>query len=251
MRFFMYLCREMEKTVRILPLRLTQHSDRTSILQAYSREMGAVSFAVPAGAGGGATRRRALLQPLTPLEAVASIRPGREVHTFREPRVLTPIHLILADPERRAVAMFLAEALQIILRQAEADPAVYDYIESGVALLNSPEVSAANFHITFLIGLSVMLGIAPDAGSYRPGMVFDMIDGVFRQSAAVHGHCLSPEASRAAATLLRLNRENMSRLKMSAAVRAKALERILEYYTLHYANLSAMKSPAILHALFR
>lgn len=241
----------MDKTLRILPLRLTQHSDRTSILQAYSREMGAVSFAVSSGAGGGATRRRALLQPLTPLEVVASVRPGRELHTFREPRVVRPTQLILADPERRAVVMFLAEALQIVLRQADADPATFDFIEDAIGRLNTPGIAPANFHLTFLIGLSVMLGIAPDAGSYRPGMIFDMIDGVFRPSAALHGHSLSPEASAAAATLLRLDWQNMSRLHMSASVRTEALDRILEYYTLHYANLSAMKSPAILHALFR
>ncbi|MCM1311119.1 MAG: DNA repair protein RecO C-terminal domain-containing protein [Bacteroides sp.] len=240
----------MERKLCLLPLRLTQHSDRTSILQSYSREMGAVTFAVPSGSGGGATRRRALLQPLTPLEVVASICPGREVHTFREPRVVMPVHLIQADPERRAVVMFLAEALQIIMRQAEADAATYDFIIEAIERLNDPVVLPANFHLTFLIGLSVMLGIAPDAGSYRPGMVFDMIDGVFRPSAALHGHCLSPQDSASAATLLHLNWANMSRLHMSGRVRGEALDRILEYYTLHYANLSAMKSPAVLHALF-
>lgn len=237
--------------MHLMPLRLTQHSDRTSILQAYSREMGAVSFAVPAGAGGGATRRRALLQPLTPLEVVASIRPGRELHTFREPRVMVPIHQILGDPERRAVAMFLAEALQIIMRQAEADANTYDYVLAAVTHLNDPDVSPANFHLTFLIGLARLLGIAPDAGSYRPGMVFDMIDGVFRQSAAMHGHCLSSSVSSAAAQLLRLNFRNQGRLRLGGLVRSEALDRILEYYTLHYANLSAMKSPEILHSLFR
>lgn len=241
----------MNRTLTILPLRLTPHSDRTSILQAYSRETGAVSFAVPAGAGAGAARRRALLQPLTPLEVEAAMRPGREVHTFKEPRPLLTLHTLQAEPERRAVAMFLAEALQIILRQAEADAPTFDFIFDAVRRLNDPDVAPANFHLTFLTGLAVMLGIAPDAASYSPGMVFDMLDGTFRISAPVHGHCLAPDASAAAATLLRLNWQNMSRLRMPAAVRAEALERILEYYTLHYANLSAMHSPSILHTLFR
>lgn len=241
----------MNRTLRIIPLRLTPHSDRTSILQAYSREAGAICFAVPAGSGPGAARRRALLQPLTPLEVEAAVRPGRDVHTFREPRALMPIHLILADPGRRAVAMFIAETLQILLRQADADPSTYDYIEDAIRRLNDPDVAPANFHLTFLIGLAVMLGIAPDAGAYRPGMVFDMVDATFRASAPLHGHCLSPAASGAAATLLRLDWQNMSRLRLPAAVRAEALERILEYYTLHYANLSSMRSPAVLHDLFR
>lgn len=241
----------MIKTLRIFPLRLTPHSDRTSILQAYSREAGAVSFAVPAGNGPAAARRRALLQPLQPLEVVATIRPGRDVHTFREPRALLALHGILMHPERRAVAMFLTEALQIILRQGDADPLTYDYIVDAVGRLNDPRTPVANFHLTFLIGLAALLGIAPDAAGWRRGLVFDMLDGCFRRSAALHGHTLSPAESAAAATLLKLNWANMGRLRMTGAARAEALDRILEYYTLHYANLSGMKSPSVLHSLLR
>ena len=171
----------MNKTLHIIPLRLTPHSDRTSVLQAYSRESGAVSFAIPEGNGRLAARRRALLQPLTPLEVEASIRPGRDVHTFREPRALIALHSIMASPERRAVAMFTAEVLQALLRQGEADALTFDYIVDAIGRLNNPEVSPSNFHLTFLIGLAVMLGISPDSADYRPGRVFDMIDGRFRQ----------------------------------------------------------------------
>lgn len=239
----------MNKTLRIIPLRLTPHSDRTSILQAYSREAGAVSFAVPAGTGASAARRRALLQPLTPLEVEATIRPGRDVHTFREPRALMPVHAILTCPERRAVAMFLAEVLQSVLRQGEADALIFDFIVDALARLNDSAVSTSNFHITFLIGLATLLGIAPDPDDYRPGRLFDMLDGRFRTSSALHGHTLSARESAAAARLLRMNWNNMARFRMSASERASALERVLEYYTLHHANLSALKSPAILREI--
>lgn len=241
----------MNKTLHIIPLRLTPHSDRTSILQAYSRESGAVSFAIPEGNGRLAARRRALLQPLTPLEVEASIRPGRDVHTFREPRALMALHSIMASPERRAVAMFTAEVLQALLRQGDADALTFDYIVDAIGRLNNPEVSPSNFHLTFLIGLAVMLGISPDPADYRPGRVFDMIDGRFRPTAALHGHTLSSAESAAAAVLLRINWTNMERFRMSAPQRAAALERILEYYTLHYANLSSLKSPSILREVLR
>ena len=241
----------MQKILNMLPLRLTPHSDRTAILQAYSLEMGAVSFAVPAGAGPGAARRRALLQPLTPLEVEASIRPGRELHTFREPRARVQIHTILMSPERSAVAMFLAEVLQNLLRQAEPDANTYIYIERAVERLNDPQTRVGNFALMFLRGLSTMLGIEPDLTDYRPGMLFDMIDGRFRLSAALHGHSLSASASAAAARLLRMTWETQGRFRFSGAERREALERILEYYTIHYAPLTGLKSPAVLHALLR
>ncbi|MDE7336141.1 MAG: DNA repair protein RecO C-terminal domain-containing protein, partial [Muribaculaceae bacterium] len=213
--------------------------------------MGAVSFAVPAGGGAGAARRRALLQPLTPLEVEATIRPGKELHTFREPRAKVHLHTVLMSPARSAVAMFLAEVLQNLLRQADADANTYYYIEQAVERLNDARVPVANFGLMFMRGLSAMLGIEPDSGDYRPGMIFDMIDGRFRRSAALHGHSLSVAESAAAARLLRMTWSNQGRFRFAAADRRAALERILEYYSLHYAPLTGLKSPSVLHELLR
>lgn len=241
----------MQKILNILPLRLTQHSDRSSILQSYSLEMGAVSFVVPAGSGPGAARRRALLQPLTPLEVEATIRPGKELHTFREPRAKLHLHTILMSAERSAMVMFLAEVLQTLLRQSGADANTYNYIEGAVELLNDPTVPVSNFGLMFMRGLSTMLGIEPDGGDYRPGMLFDMVDGCFRRSAALHGRSLSVAESVVAARLLRMNWHNQGCFRFSAAERRAALERILEYYSIHYAPLTGLKSPVVLHELLR
>lgn len=241
----------MRKILNIIPLRVTPHSDRTSILQAYSLEMGAVSFAVPAGAGGGAARRRALLQPLMPLEVEARIYPGRELHTFREPRARIQIHTILTHPERAAVAMFMAEVLQRLLQQADADSSTYYYIEQTIGLLNNPAVPVGNFALMFLRGLTVCLGIEPDGQDFRPGMLFDMIDGCFRRSAPLHGHSLSVGASAVAARLLRMTWRNQRFFRFSASERREVLDRILEYYSLHYAPLTNLKSPGVLHQLLR
>lgn len=239
----------MLRTLHILPLRVTAHSDRTSILSAYSRELGALAFAVPAGNGPGAARRRALLQPLTHLEVQASLRPGRDVHTFREPRPLQLLHEVMASPVRSALVMFMAEALLPVLRQGEADPLTFDFIVDAMSRLNRRDTPPANFHLTFMVRLAGLLGIAPDCGDYCPGRVFDMIDGVFRSSAPLHGRSLSVEESAVAAALLRIDWDNQGHFRFSRAERARALDRILEYYTLHYANLSALKSPSVLAAL--
>lgn len=240
----------MQKTLRILPLRLIAYSDKSSILTAFSREMGAISFVVPSGKGPAAARRRALLAPLTPLEVEATIKPGKDVHTFHDPRPLLALHCVQTDPVRVALVMFLSEVLQPILRQSDGDAQVFDFIVEAITLLNEESTATANFHLAFLIGLASVLGIAPDAGSYQPGRVFDMVDACFRQSAALHGRTLMPEESVVAERLLRMTWENMACYRFSSSQRAKALNFILEYYTLHYANLSSLKSLDVLHDLF-
>ncbi len=239
----------MNQTLHILPLRLVQHSDRTSILSAYSRQLGSLTFAVPAGPGAGAARRRALLMPLNPLEVEAAIRPDKEVHTFRSPRALMPLHGVLTSPVRTSVAMFMAEALQIILRQSEGDPLLYDYIVDAMERLNDPLTPIANFPLAFLTGLASVLGIAPDAANYRKGRIFDMIDACFRTGMPLHGRALSVAESEAAAKLMRISWRNMARYRFTRRERAEALDHILEYYTLHYANLTNLHSPEIFRAL--
>ena len=164
----------MYRTLNILPLRIVQYSDKTSLLSAFSRELGTISFAIPAGNGPSAARRRALLSILTPLEVEASIRPGRDVHSFKEPRALLALHLVQTDPVRASLAMFIAEVLQPILRQNEGDALIFDYIVNAMARLNDKSVATANFHIAFLVGLATLLGIAPNSGDFCRGKVFDM-----------------------------------------------------------------------------
>lgn len=241
----------MQKTLKILPLRLISHSDRTSILNAYSREMGRVSFAVASGSGAGAARRRALLMPLNPVEVVASVRGGSELMTFREPRALMPLHIIMSSPVRSAVALFMAEVLERVLRQAESEPLLFDFLIDAISRLNSEETAPANFHLCFMIRLASMLGIAPDCSEYVPGMVFDMTGGIFRASMPVgNSRVLSAADSAVAERFLRMNWDNQAAYRLDRNRRNEVLEFILDYYSLHLADLSALRSPAILHSLF-
>ncbi|MDE6153062.1 MAG: recombination protein O N-terminal domain-containing protein, partial [Muribaculaceae bacterium] len=53
----------MYTTLDCIALRTVRHSDRHSILSAYTRQRGRMSFLIPAGNGREATRRRAMLMP--------------------------------------------------------------------------------------------------------------------------------------------------------------------------------------------
>ena len=80
--------------------------------------------------------------------------------------------------------MFLAEVLGIVLRSSQPDAQTFDFVAQSVAVLDElPRERTSNYHIAFLRGLAVCLGIEPDAGAYRSGMVFDMADGIWRLSA--------------------------------------------------------------------
>lgn len=241
----------MKETLHIIALRTVRYSDRNDILSAFSLERGPVSFLIPAGKGREASRRRALLMPLGAVECSADIRPDRSIHQMTSPRLMAPLHSLRVSPVKSALTMFVAEALSVLLREAQPDATLWRFIMDSVLELDAmPERRSANFHICFLVRLGALLGIEPDTSLYAPGRIFDMIDGTFRASAPAHSEFLTGDEAAAAALVCRLTYRNMYRLKMSRNQRGRLLEGVLRYYALHYAPIDNLRSTAILHSLF-
>ena len=240
----------MLRQISIIPLRITPYNDRNSILAAYSRELGRISFLLPSGAGREAQRRRALVRPLCPVQCVASIAPGREVAVMREPQPLFVAQNLLCDPLRATMAIFLADALCAVLRQSESEPLLFNFVVDAARRLNDPSTPVANFHLAFLMKLGQFVGIAPDGGTWREGYVFDMLDAVFRPSAPMHGNWLEPTEAQALERLSRIDWDTMHRYKYTRAQRARVLDLILDFYTLHHVNLRQLRSLPVLRDLF-
>jgi DNA repair protein RecO (recombination protein O) len=242
---------EMYRLLHIIALRTVKYNDRHSILAAYAQEMGRISFLLPAGTGREASRRRALTMPLTPLECVASIRPDRDIHTMRDPRALIPTHVLHSDPMRNAVAMFLCEILQVVLRESQEDSTLFAFLLDAIARLNDPKTDVANFHLCFLYRLGRYIGIEPNADAWTPGAVFDMSEGIFRPTPPLHANYLSGQEAEMVANMSRMTWDNMSRFKLSHSERNAILDVILKYYTLHYTSMSGLHSLDVLRSLFR
>jgi len=237
--------------MQIICLRTTRYSDTHAILSAYSRQGGRVSFLVPAGNGREAGRRRAVLMPLSVVDCVADIRPGREIHGMREPRSSVPMHSVRANPIKNAMAAFMAEFLGMVLREGQSDAALFEFVLSSVRVLESVEAKRlANFHICFLLKIGLFIGIEPDWGSYASGRVFDMVDSVYRAGVPLHGHFLTPSESEAAYKISRICYRNMHLFVMNRRMRRQVLDFILQYYSLHYAGMGGLKSLDVLAALF-
>lgn len=243
----------MKTTVQLIALRTTAYNDRYDILSAYTGTHGSMSFLVPAGRGREAVRRRALLMPLSLVECVADRKPGREICTMSEPRpmvVLSGLHL---HPAKNAVSHFLAELLSTLLRDvpAKSDAGLFDFLTGSVRALDLlPGNSVANFHLVFLSRLVRMLGIEPDTGTYRRGYILDLRDGIWRPVMPLHSQWLSPTDSRLALVLSRCDYMAMHRIRLSRGARGVILDRLLEYYGLHFKSLSALRSPEVLKSLF-
>lgn len=209
-----------------------------------------MSFIIPAGEGRTSRRMRALLMPMSIVSAQCTIRPDRDLQTIREPLPrlsMTPVH---TDPVRGIQTMFIAEVSDTLLREGDADAALFDFLQLTMeTLVDLPADRILNFHIAFLRQLVVYLGIEPDFRSYRQGRFLDLSDGIFRMSPPLHSHWLDARDSSTAHLLSRINYANMHRFCFSRTGRNDVTDHILSYITLHLAPMDRLRSLPVLRSL--
>lgn len=236
--------------IRFISLRITRYSDSQSIVTAYSRELGRVAFAVPAGAGRQAARARALTMPLGVVDCQTDVRPGRDILPLRQPVQALALASLRSDPVKQMMAMFIAEVLSLTLQTGEPDSLLFDFIVGSVKFLDSADAAqTANFHICFLYQLGCRLGIEPDVSTWREGTLLDMDEGRWREMAAYDRGGLDAVESRAAYAISRMTFENLHRFRFSRAERNRIVDGILDYLSVHYAPLGGLKTLGILRGL--
>lgn len=237
--------------IHCITLSTVRYNDRNNIVAVYSLENGRMSLLVSAGNSREARRRRALMMPMSLLECVADIRPGRDIVNIDDVRQSAVFAELHTNPYKMAVAMFMAEFLGVVLRESPADSHLFSYVSYALRVLDgADDRGTANFLPVFLYRLAHFLGIEPDTGTYQAGTVFDMADGIFRSSVPLHGRYLDPRESAWLNIFSRVSWKSMSRLRLNKHGRRRAIAVAMEYYTLHFASLSNLNSPAVLEGLF-
>ncbi len=206
---------------------------------------------MPAGTTAEARRRRALTTPLATFDAVADIRPGREISTVRD-LVAAPASLaVCGTPAKQLTAIFLAELLDLLLKRSEPDQRLSDFLfyslEAFATLTDS--AASANFHLVFLYRLSGAAGIAPRLDGWHTGAVFDLREGTLRDSLPMHHDFVAGSELTALMALSRANYRTAALLPFDRAARNKALDVILNYFSMHLTSFPSLKSLEVLRTM--
>ncbi|MDE6269024.1 MAG: DNA repair protein RecO [Muribaculaceae bacterium] len=241
----------MEQSLHCIALRLIKYNEKSMILTAYSRERGRVGLLVPAGSGKTANRNRALLMPLSRFECVADVKQGRELYQFRGLVAHGNPAGMACNPVKQAMAMFVADLLNTILREPMTDELLYGFLADAVDYLaNSGARGVANFHLALLVRMQRFLGIEPDYSTYRAGALMDLTEGRFVMTPPTRGEYLTREEALVAARLGRMTFRNMHGARLSRGARNEILDRMLRYYSIHGYRVEGLGSLDVLRTLF-
>lgn len=238
----------MYHTVTGIALRTVRHNDRQSLLSLWTAELGRITVAVPATGGRQAVRLRALTMPLSLISAEVDVRPGRDIHSYREMRPLTVLSGISADPAKTLTALFLADFLETTLRSAPADRAMSEFLFEKIVEFDSlSDRAVPNYHLYLLLRLTRFFGIEPDWN--EPGAVFDLAEGRFRRSAPLHSQFIEGDEALTLRKLARASARSLRVFRLGREGRRRTLDLLLQYYTIHHRPVVGLPSLAVLSAM--
>lgn len=226
------------------------YSDTYSIIHIYTDTFGRIACLHPRRKGKQRLAPGALLMPLAVVEMEMECRSRHGLFRLREARLCFPLAQLLANPLKSAQALFLAEILFRVLRAAEPDSRLFEFLYRSVLLLENAGEGIANFHLVFLLRLLGYLGVSPNMDSYREGAYFDMRNGIFASCPPLHKDFLNKTESHILAGLARIRYENMARYTFSRRERVIILQKIIDYCRLHLPEITEIKSLAVLQTLF-
>lgn len=233
----------------VLVLHSFRYGEDKIIAECLSRSAGRVSFALRISHAKRAAVRHTLFRPLAVLEVEWMERARGGLITPRAATTHLPLASLHAEAMKQLLVFFLAEVLMHIVRGDEAGEELFDFVTHSLAWLDTAETGYANFHIVFLMRLSLFLGITPSvAEAQQP--YFDLMSGEFVATPPSHSHFIEGREAEAFGQLMRMNFATMHLFKLSRAERGRILQLILLYYRLHLPNMPEPKSLEILSTMF-
>lgn len=234
---------------RAVVLDITPYAEASIIVKAYTEAFGLQSFLV-----NGVRKQKArfasnLFQPLTIVEVIAYFKKQGGLHRVSDVVASPPLVHIPYDTVKTTVALFLAEILYRSIKEEEANPELFGFVDHAVQMLDLHPDTTSRFHLVFCLQLSRYLGFYPGGSCSALTPFFDLKEGVFRESRPMHPYFIDPSQSKLFSELLSLTLEDIHDLRMTAADRKQLLQSIITYFELHHTQGFSIRSHEVLAEL--
>ena len=238
-----------EKTRGII-LNQIKYTDSGIIARMYTRTFGRQAILIRGMRKKTSGKHNILFQPLFILDLELNYKASREMQNLKEFSVAYSPSGIFSNIKKGSVAIFLGEVLTSVLKEESPHEELFDYIEESIMYFDKSHENYANFHISFLAGLTSFLGFEPGIRNNSDDKYFDMINGRFVPVPPVHGNYTNEEISGILADFFEASYDTAARIILKGVMRNEVLETLLNYYSLHLPGLKKIKSLEVLKEVF-
>ena len=209
----------------LIILHVTKYGENSVVVHTLSRAYGRRSFLVR-GAG---KRSMSLFLPLNILEADIVESSRSNLYTARNMVLKHPFAGMRGNMFKNAITLFMSEVLFRAVKDGCNEDGLYEWCEKTIHLLDAMHADFSNFHLRFLLELSIALGFSPESGDLRPfaGEHFDIVEQFMRADFA----------------------QSML-IPLTGTVRNEIAEQILRYIEFHTESSLNIRSLKVLRELF-
>ena len=239
----------MEK-MRAIVLRAVKYGENQIVVDFFTESYGRLAFMIRLPKTSSGKNKRQYFQPSMILNIEFDFRPKKDLQTLKNVSIAFPYLSLPFSFPKITISLFLAEFLTYVTRCEQSNLPLFEFVCKSFMWLDAAKSSIANFHIVFLLRLSLFLGFEPDVTGYSEQKYFDLQEGCFVDHVPTHAHFLSIQDSYSLVQLLRLGYKTMHLYTMSRQERYHCVEVIVGYYRLHVPSLPEIKSLPILRDLF-
>lgn len=216
----------MTQTAGLIVLHTTKFGENSLVVHTLSKEYGRRSFLVK---GIGKKSGMSHFLPLNILEADIIESPRTTLYAARNLTVKYPLLGIRDNMLKNSMTMFLSEVLYRVVKDGTYEEGLFEWCEKNILLLDAIRTDFSNFHLRFLLELTVALGFSPQAQDLMPfvGDHFPIVEQFM----------ILPFA------------ESML-IPLNGAVRNEIAEEILRYIEFHTESSVNVNSLKVLRELF-
>lgn len=234
-------------------LRAVKYGETSLVVTIFTELFGLQSYIVngvrvPTKKG---TAKANLFQPTAMLELVAYRNELKNLQRLKEFRWGYLYQHILSDVRKNAVALFMIELLSKCLKQPEANPELYYFVEDALQHLDEAnDTVTANFPLFFALHLAVFFGFRISDEFTDNIHYLDLEEGMFVEEQPSHSHYLQDREAAAVSHMLKIMQpEELQEVALNQQMRRRMMLAVEEYYMLHIPDFGTMKTLPVLREI--
>lgn len=240
----------MLQKLRGIVLHHINYSETSLILHLYTDQKGRISVIIPGARGKRKNKKISLYHNLALLDIEVYFKTSRDLQQIKEAKAIVPMAGLTGDPIKSTIALFLSEILYRTLKEEEANPELFSFLENSLKYFDLAEEGIANFHLYVLIHLTRFLGFFPVDNKINEGDWFDLRAGRFSSLLPEGSNRLNTDVSSLLAKFLQANIEEANTIKIKRQQRNDLLEALLEFYNIHMPEMGEIRSFKVLKEIF-
>ena len=155
----------MTQNTELIVLHTTKFGENSLVVHTLSKDYGRRSFLVK---GAGKKSMMSLFLPLNVLEADILETNKSTLFTARNLTAKHPLLGIRNNMFNNSMTMFMSEVLYRVVKDGAYEQGLFEWCEKDILLLDAIQTDFSNFHIRFLLELTVALGFSPESQDLMP-----------------------------------------------------------------------------------